>query len=116
MLHTVSWWGNACTSAANHTSSTITQGYVTAEDAMSYYNQVHCPAGKVLNGAATGSADKFVCSNIWQTNSGQRSNPDSEAVRGKELRCETGQMVNGGTNGGVTTMHTGATTRLTGAH
>jgi hypothetical protein len=44
----------------------------------------------VLNGADTTSVNKFVCSAINQVTSGTRSNPDSEAVRGKEVVCETG--------------------------
>ena len=55
---------------------------------MSYYNGVHCPAGTVLNGVATGSLDKFVCSAILQ--GWPRGIYDTEAVRGKEVQCPVG--------------------------
>jgi hypothetical protein len=42
---------------------------MTQEDAMSYYNNVHCPAGMVLNGVMTIPVgyNNFFCGNVNQT-------------------------------------------------
>lgn len=106
----INWWGDACTSPTNMTTlNKNSASHMTQEDAMSYYNNVHCPAGMVLNGFLPNpnAFNNFQCGNINQTALSGTS--DTEAIRGIKFTCPTGQVVRnswGGMASSVSPMYT----------